>query len=191
MRLWWQRSFLDLLEHRRYLEGRRSFPVRIAKRDFNGADELLQDIRQVKRQEPKAPVNPPDWISETTWKLVDYRAQGRRAGSLPGRSLRVVNSAIRRNLRKDRKRRTEAAGAAIQAALEDNNLRGAWKLMKRWYASASGRPPKPSKVDMRAIEQEYAALRHCTVQRSHLETHYQSITTLYLSWIAFRRMRRY
>jgi hypothetical protein len=57
-----------------------SFPIRIAKQDFNGAEELLQEIRQVKRQEPKAPVNPPDWISETTWELVDYRAQGRRAG---------------------------------------------------------------------------------------------------------------
>jgi hypothetical protein len=98
------------------------------------------------------------WISEATWRLVDQQTVGKRNGSIQGRDLRILNSKIRRSLRQDRRRRTEAAGEAIQAALENNDVRRAWDMLKRWYRFSAGRPPKPSYLDMQKLGEVSSAL---------------------------------
>ncbi|HEY9816329.1 MAG TPA: hypothetical protein V6D20_11100 [Candidatus Obscuribacterales bacterium] len=47
-------------------------------------------------------------------------------------------------MQKDRKKRTEAAGAAIEPALQNDDLQEAWMRLKAWYKDASDRPPKPA-----------------------------------------------
>jgi exonuclease III len=98
------------IEHRRYLEGQKAFPLHVEERDFNDADRLLRQLHRVHRTEGEAQPGRPEWVSAETWRLVDQRALGRRTGVLAGRQLRIINSAIRRSMRRDRKRRTEAAG---------------------------------------------------------------------------------
>jgi hypothetical protein len=100
------------------------------------------------------------WIQADTWKLIDERAQGRRQGTLTSGELRFLNRKIRKLIWRDRKKRTEDAGTEIEALLEDN-LEGAWAILKRWYKSAAGRAPKPLQADLKAITESYRELfRH-------------------------------
>jgi hypothetical protein len=50
------------------------------------------------------------------------------------------------------------AGEAIEAHLASGDLKEAWHALKAWYRHTTGRPMKPSREDMSAVEQEYSAL---------------------------------
>jgi hypothetical protein len=52
----------------------------------------------------------------------------------------------------------EMAGEAIEAHLASGDLKEAWHALKAWYRHTTGRPMKPSREDMSAVEQEYSAL---------------------------------
>ena len=52
----------------------------------------------------------------------------------------------------------EAAGAAIEAALDGNQLQEAWNLAKGWYRQASNRSPKPSHEDFEMLYEERSRL---------------------------------
>lgn len=145
-------------EHRQYITGRKKFPLKVARGERNDADRLLKGIHSGAGDRPPVREREQSWISYETWRLVDQRAQGRREGTLSGREFRIISSPIRRSLQRDRKRRIIAAGVAIQAALDGNDLKGAWDLMKRWYRHASGRSQKPSRLDMQELERVYSTL---------------------------------
>jgi len=61
-------------------------------------------------------------------------------------------------LKSDRKQHATEAGKAIKAALNDNNLQGAWDQLKVWYHQASNWPYKPSHKDLCAIMTEHIDL---------------------------------
>jgi hypothetical protein len=113
-------------DHRQYMKGRKAFPLHIRRGEGNEADRLLGKLHKGLRAEP--PVRPPyvSWISEQTWVLFDRRTSGRRDGSLQGQ---------------DRRRRAEAAGEAIQTAIEAKDVKKAWDILKRWYRHSTGRFP--------------------------------------------------
>jgi hypothetical protein len=144
--------------HREYLRRRKKFPLTVPRGQGNEADRLLKGLNRIQREAVEGDNRRPSWVSEETWRLVDQRATGRRTGALSGDSLRVLNSAIRRSLAADRKRRTETAAEQIQAAMGNRNFIGAWDVLKRWYHHSSGRPPKPSRMDMAELEQVYSSL---------------------------------
>jgi hypothetical protein len=52
----------------------------------------------------------------------------------------------------------ELAGADKETRLRENDLKGAWGLLKRCFCQRSGKPPKPSRMDFAIIEQKYGNL---------------------------------
>jgi hypothetical protein len=112
--------------------------LHVKEKDFNDADRLLRQLHRVPRAEGEALPGRPEWVSAETWRLVDQRALGRRTGVLARRQLQIINSAIRRSMRRDRKHWMEAAGAAIQAALEADDLRGLGNYSRDGTATLRG-----------------------------------------------------
>jgi hypothetical protein len=145
-------------EHWEYLRKRKKFPLSVPRGQGNEADRLLKKLNRAQRQAVDRDRRRKSWVSEETWRLVDQRALGRRTGALSGDSLKVLNSAIRRSLAADRKQRTELAAEQINASMENRNFVGAWDVLKRWYHHSSGRPPKPTRMDMTELEQVYSSL---------------------------------
>jgi exonuclease III len=67
-----------LRENRRYLGGRRRFPLHVSA-PVTKVEKLFTDI-QTACADPSPPVRPPrpSWISLETWKMIDHRAERRR-----------------------------------------------------------------------------------------------------------------
>jgi hypothetical protein len=148
------------IEHRDYLRTRKDFPLRVYKRDSSIVDMRLHKIHRAGRTAATklAATNRASWISDTTWRLIDRRTTGRRQKSLTPENLRQLDQNIRRHLRADRKRRATDAGRDIEHRMRNNDLQGAWDVLKRWYRHASGRPPKPSRLDFAEVETIYGTL---------------------------------
>jgi len=66
---------------------------------------------------------------------------------------RVLTRQITRSLKQDRKERIAAAGAEIEACLENHDLQGAWNIARRWYRFAGDRPSLPTRANMPALTQ--------------------------------------
>jgi hypothetical protein len=147
-------------EHHNYLGGRKSFPLHVLK----GTCHLVIWSSNVFRRHNGS------WLRRQVldgllgfWRIlgewsVDEQASGRQSGLLNGEALQCLNWAIQRSLRTDRKKRVELASADIETQLRENDLKGAWGLLKWWYCQCSGKPPKPSRMDFAIIEQEYGNL---------------------------------
>jgi len=115
-------------------------------------------------QELKDQVTPPvrtnraktSWISDDTWKLVDSRAAMRR--DMDRSAYRQLHREVKASVTRDRVRRTEAAAEDIGKKLDDEDVQGAWGRLKAWYKHAGDRPCAPSRVDLKAVSDEYQAL---------------------------------
>ena len=72
-----------------------------------------------------------------------------------------MNSRIHQSLKNDRKQRVIEAGEAIETALDNDDLQGAWDIAKGWYKSVTSKAPKPSRQDFEMLHQERTDLyRH-------------------------------
>jgi hypothetical protein len=153
---------LSKKDNRQYKKQRTSFPLQVKRGHGNQAEQLQKQlIREAKVA--AEPVNRRlEWISPATWTLIDRRAERRRCNTISGNDLRQLNTQIRRSLRRDRKARTEAAAEDIQEALAHRDIQSAWDILKRWYRLTSGRPPKPTRLDMSLLEREYSNLYRAT-----------------------------
>jgi Reverse transcriptase (RNA-dependent DNA polymerase) len=110
------------------------------------------------------PTRHKSWVSEYTWRLIDQRASMRRHDIPPdNQRVRHLSQQIRKSLKRDRKRRTILAGEEIQALLDDNDSRGAWQILRRWYRQVNSKVTKPSLVDMDHIHTTF----HNLYQRDH------------------------
>jgi Reverse transcriptase (RNA-dependent DNA polymerase) len=147
-------------EHHNYLKGRKAFPLKFSRRAMSIKDRAFNTITQRASQPTASAMGPrrASWISDETWRLVDERASKRRLGTTDDDNLDHLNWAIRRSLRKDRKKRMELTGVNIENHLKEDDVKGAWGILKQWYGQRSGRPPKPSRMDFRLLEQEYGDL---------------------------------
>ena len=151
----------SLSRQRGYLNARKSIPP-MSIQDPTVSDTLFEAlVQRVSRPTRTARERKP-WISEDTWLLVDQRAQARRQSTLSDEALTALNRQIQRSLRKDRKQHAIAAGAAIEAALDGDNLQEAWNLAKGWYRQASNYVPKPSRQDFIDVCEERTALYRAT-----------------------------
>ena len=63
---------------------------------------------------------------------------------------------IRRSLAEDRKRRTEEAGAAVEALMkaEPPLTQEAWHRLQGWYKATADRPPPPARATLRRVTAE-------------------------------------
>jgi exonuclease III len=145
-------------DNRLYKKQRSSFPLKVHRGHANQAEQLQKQLMREAKKAAEPTNRRSEWISNETWILIDRRAQGRRDNSVSGNNLRRLNTQIRKSLRRDRKARTETAAEEIREALAQRDKQTAWDILKRWYRLTSGRPPKPSRIDMSMLEDEYAAL---------------------------------
>ena len=142
-----------------YLGSRKRFPLRTPKwGPKTKVNALFQKLKDAAEPPEHRKRKDRMWVSEATWKLVDERAELRRDPSHDRAYARRLTRRIRQSFKDDRKRRVEAAGAAIEAKLEANDLQGGWNIFKAWYRHAGDRPSKPSRADLRQVTSERAAL---------------------------------
>ena len=100
----------SLRENARYLEGRKRLPLcplTEPTREYIIFAALRRAVPKTQAQEAQKNA----WILETTWILVDKRVSARRDIAKDQALIRRLGRTIRESLRKDRKRRTEKAGA--------------------------------------------------------------------------------
>jgi hypothetical protein len=87
-----------LRENRRYLGGRRRFPLH-ATAPVSEVEKLFADI-QAACADPIPPERPPrpSWISSETWNLIDHRAERRRQSDFSDTESSRLNRRIRKAL---------------------------------------------------------------------------------------------
>jgi hypothetical protein len=150
-------------DNTKYLRSRRRFPIRnrtnttIPPNNIDAEYEKLKRHFQIQTSTVERQAKAP-WISDDTWKLIDARASKAKNRSFkPGEQQRLSRR-IKRALARDRKQRTITAGKTIEHHLQQGRLQQAWNNLKHWYKHASDRPPKPTRLDLQTISNEYRTL---------------------------------
>ena len=107
----------SLTEHKRYLGGRKRWPVRPPSKPTR-VDQLFAALRRAvpKAQPREARRN--TWISEETWRLVDERVSARREPRKGQAFKRQLGRAVKASLAEDQKRRADEAGAEVEALVK-------------------------------------------------------------------------
>jgi exonuclease III len=152
--------------HKLYLRGRKTFPLQRKWGPPTRADSLFQEVKQFLPPTPKQPQpHRPTWLSATTLQAVDARCSLRRNPHHDRTEARRLSRVVNASIKADRKRRTEEAGNAISALLDDDapldkqqNAKAAYAILRKWYKHHGDRPPKPSRQDLQTVTTEFAAL---------------------------------
>jgi len=104
-----------------------------------GYEELLQHV--VCPLPREHPAN--KWITDATWKVVDYRAMLCRKGMLSQTAVRSLGQKIKACLQADCLKRAETTASNVKGCLAVGEYIEAWCYLKGWYRSAEDRAPKP------------------------------------------------
>jgi hypothetical protein len=150
-----------LKENRKYLMGRKRFPLRIpTARPLKKPESLFEDLRLSAEKQETEKRRVASWISAETWGLVDTRTSLRREVNHDRAAIRCLDRAVKASLKADRKRRVEVAGANVEAFLmaDPPDLQAAWNAMKGWYRDAGDRAPPPARSTLEKVTTERAAL---------------------------------
>lgn len=138
------------LEHKKYARTRTTLlfhsPLQRRKLDAD-YDRICRMQEQPKPRDDRRV----ELITKHTWDLVDRRAalwQHCWTRADIATPLNNINVEIRRSLKRDRSKRAEDAGDRIEACLERDDRFGAWRILKAWYRNVTGRPHRPTEVDM-------------------------------------------
>ena len=144
---------------RRYQGGRKQWPVR-PPAEPSRTDTLFAALRRaVPKPEPwEAGQNA--WISEETWQLIDEIVSTRRDPRYGQADRRRLGKEIGKSLSKERRRRTEEAGAAVEALMKADPplIQEAWHRLQGWYKAAVDRPPPPARATLKRVTAEQAKL---------------------------------
>ena len=143
------------IQHRKYVKSRKTLKLQIATQ--NRGDIL---IKQLQKQKPRQILNMDhrsrSWISGPTWDLIDKKAAARREGNIE--ETKRLKKLLRKSLRKDRKIRADKAATEINNLLHRGNIRGAYKIIGRWYKKKTGKPPIPTYMEEEKTRTEYQQL---------------------------------
>ena len=123
-----------LAEHKRYLGGRKRWPVR-PPGEPTQTDQLIAALR---RAVPKAQLREARrnaWISETTWRLIDERVYARCDPRYGQAFTRRLGKKVKKSLEEDRRRRADEAGSEVEALVkaEPPIIQEAWYRFQGWY----------------------------------------------------------
>ncbi len=89
----------------------------------------------------KHPAN--KWITDATWKVVNYRAMLRRKGMLSQAAARNLGRKIDACLKADHLKRAATTASNVKGCLAAGEYIEVWRHLKGWYRSAEDRAPKP------------------------------------------------
>jgi len=143
--------------HSRYTHNRTQLPHIPARSDEGGPNRLFHELLRLHNCPTPHTYPPRDaWIVTDTWALIDQRNAALKRLA-PQEELRPLRKAIRKKVGRDCARLLQQTGEAIQAHLDADETREAWRLLKVWYRhQAPATPPTPT--DMHNMEKEYCAL---------------------------------
>jgi hypothetical protein len=83
------------------------------------------------------------WITNVTWKVVDYRAMLRRKGMLSQAAAHNLGRKIKVCLKADHLQHAATTALNVEGCLAAGEYIEAWRYLKRWYRSAEDQAPKP------------------------------------------------
>jgi len=113
--------------HKKYLLGHKKIPLQ-HQGPYTPADNLFR-ILVDNVPPPTAEGHPKtSWISQETRRLMAKRCRLHRDKHHSRQQARVLTRQITKSLKQDRKERVAAAGAEIEACLENGDLQGAWNI---------------------------------------------------------------
>jgi hypothetical protein len=150
------------LEHVRYLRARQTFPIQkqhtsIPPDTVN--DEYDKLKRCIKLQAPHVERQAKaSWITNDTWKLIDAQTSKNKNRSFQPGERQRLSRRIKRALQRDCKQRTIKSGDEIEHNLQAGRLKTAWRVLQTWYKHTGDRPPRPTRLDLRKITNEYKEL---------------------------------
>ena len=108
--------------HKRYPQGRRTFPLTATPGPHTYVDSLFQAAISNSEGIPKQKQSKrPTWLSPETIRLMDQRCSFRRNPLHDQAEARRLTRLINQSIKCDRKKRTEEAGAAIQSTLNSDD----------------------------------------------------------------------
>ncbi len=90
--------------------------------------------------ERKRPKN--QWISDSTWALIDQRAALWQAGKLNQCRAHVIGRRIKAALKGNLKQKAATVGDKIKGLLAVGEVKEAWRCLKGWYTAVKDRAPK-------------------------------------------------
>ena len=149
----------SLTEHKRYLGGRKKWPLRPTTKPIREEEAfaaLQRDVPKSKAREARRNA----WISAETWRLVDGRVSTRRDPAKGQALKRRLGRAIKASLAADRIWQAEKAGAEVEALVgaDPPLIQEAWHRIQGWYKAAVDRAPPPAQVTLERITADRIAL---------------------------------
>jgi hypothetical protein len=126
-----------------YCQRTQQFPLSLPRGPRTQLDAEYEELLQhVVRPPPRErPAN--KWITNATWKVVDYRAMLRRKGMLSQAAARNLGQKIKACLKADRLKREATTASNVEGCLAAGEYIEAWHHLKGWYRLAEDRAPKP------------------------------------------------
>jgi hypothetical protein len=130
-------------ELKRYCRRTQRFPLSLPRGPWTqldaGYEELLQHVVRPPLRE--CPAN--KWITNATWKVVDYRAMLRRKGMLSQAAAHNLGRKIKVCLKVDRLQGAATTASNVKGCLAAGKYIEAWHYLKGWYHLAEDQAPKP------------------------------------------------
>ena len=117
------------------------------------------------------------WISAETWRLINERVSTRRDPRYGKADRRRLGKEIGKGLAKDRRRRMEEAGAAVEALMKADPrlIQEAWHRLQGWYKAAVDRPPPPAQATLKRVTAErFKLYSRVPPPRRHHPGHHQA-----------------
>ena len=144
---------------KRYLGGRKRWPVRPPK-EPSRTDTLFAALRRAIPKPKPWEARRNAWISAETWRLIDERVSTRQDLRYGQADRRRLGKEIKESLTQDRRRRTEEAGADVEATIKADPplIQEAWYRLQGWYKAAVDRAPPPARATLKRVTEERAKL---------------------------------
>ena len=146
-------------EHKRYLGGRKRWPV-MPPMEPTRTDQIFAALRRaVPRAQPRE-ARQNAWILESKWRLIDERVSARRDPQYRQAYRRRPGKAVQKSLATDRRRRADKAGAEVEALVKADPplIQEAWYRLQGWYKAEVDRAPPPARVTLKRITAERVTL---------------------------------
>ena len=160
-------------EHKRYLGGRKRWPVRPL-REPTRTDEIFAALQgAVPRAQPRE-ARRNAWISEGMWRLIEERVSARRYPRY-GQAFKLrQGKAVQKSLAADRQRRADEAGAEVEALVKADPplIQEVWYRLQGGYKAAVERAPPPARATPKRVTAERAKIQPGTAPGRQHPGHY-------------------
>ena len=148
-----------LSETKRYLGGRKRWPVRLPT-EPSRTDTLFAALRRAVPKPTPRKARQNAWILAETWQLVDKRVSTRRDPRYGKADRRMLGKEITASLAHVRRMRAEEAGAEVEALMKADPplLQEAWYRLQGWYKAAVDRALPPARATLKRVTAERVTL---------------------------------